>query len=769
MIFREEQYQELFNNMPSGVAVYEARDGGDDFVFKDFNRSAERIEQIRKEDLVGKSLREIFPGVETFGLLAVLKRVWETGEPQHFPIGLYQDERIAGWRDNYIYKLSSGEVVTIYDDVTERKRAELALTASEEQYRRIVETAQEGIWLYDTDWRITFVTRQMADLLGYTIDEILQHSADEYLDPEDREKAKRAFGRRLKGVREKLELRYRRKDGSLVWLQVSSTPILDEQGNVIQVLGMFSDITERKQMEESLHQTQFSVDMAADPILWVGPLGNFFYVNDAAVDSLGYTREELLAMSVADIDPDFPAEVWPDHWEHVKQIGSMTFESRHRKKDGTVYPVEIRTNYWRFGDKEYIFAFVHSLASRKRAEEDRRKLEAQIQHAQKLESLGVLAGGIAHDFNNLLVGILGNVDLAMMELSPLSSARARLDGIKQAGIRASELTKQMLAYSGKGQFSIEALDLNELIEEMGHLLHVSISKKAVLTYHFAANLPAVLGDATQIRQVVMNLITNASEAIAERSGAITVCTGVLYADRNYLTEVYLDEDLPEGYYTYLEVSDTGCGMDEATKAKIFDPFFTTKFTGRGLGLAAVMGIVRGHHGAIKIYSEPGKGTTFKVLFPCSDQSLIIRPMNQPALPLDWEEDRVVLLVDDEETVRNVVKMMLESCGFAVITANDGKDGVETFCAHADRVALVLLDMTMPHMNGEEAFREMRKVRPELPVILTSGYNEQDATNSFQGKGLAGFLQKPFQLDLLLEKIRVALKCEESVISDQVTE
>ncbi|HEY3418062.1 MAG TPA: PAS domain-containing protein, partial [Armatimonadota bacterium] len=184
MIFREEQYQELFTNMPSGVAVYEARDEGNDFVFKDFNRSAERIEQIRKEDLVGKSLREVFPGVETFGLLAALKHVWETGHPLHFPAAFYQDERIQGWRDNYLYKLSTGEIVAIYDDVSERKQGELALVASEERYRRIVETAQEGIWLYNTDWLVTFVTQQMADLLGYPIDEILHRSAHEFLDPE---------------------------------------------------------------------------------------------------------------------------------------------------------------------------------------------------------------------------------------------------------------------------------------------------------------------------------------------------------------------------------------------------------------------------------------------------------------------------------------------------------------------------------------------------------------------------------------------------------
>jgi CheY-like chemotaxis protein len=293
---------------------------------------------------------------------------------------------------------------------------------------------------------------------------------------------------------------------------------------------------------------------------------------------------------------------------------------------------------------------------------------------------------------------------------------------------------------------------------MGHLLQTVISKKAVLRFDFAADLPSVNADTTQLRQVVMNLITNASDAIGDKSGVIALRTGVMHADRHYLASTYVYEDLPEGDYVYLEVSDTGCGMDQATVEKIFDPFFTTKFRGRGLGLAAVLGIVRGHRGAIKIYSEPGRGTTFKVLFPCS--GLAEGRAATPAIVDEgWRGTGTVLVVDDEESVRTMAKRALEHQGFDVLLAADGRQALEVFRERLQEVRAVLLDLTMPHMNGEEVFREMRLLRPNLRVVLMSGYNEQEVTNLFAGKGLAGFLQKPFRADDLLATIRQLLAGE----------
>jgi nitrogen-specific signal transduction histidine kinase/CheY-like chemotaxis protein len=386
---------------------------------------------------------------------------------------------------------------------------------------------------------------------------------------------------------------------------------------------------------------------------------------------------------------------------------------------------------------------------------DQRNLERQMLHSQKLESLGVLAGGIAHDFNNLLAGVLGNADLALMDVAPTSPARESLTGISQAARRASELCRQLLAYSGKGRFHVQPVDLAELVHEMGQLLSISISKKAVLKYQFAPDLPAIEADATQLRQVIMNLILNASEAIGERSGAISLTTGMIRCDADYLGGAYCAEGIGPGDFVYLEIADTGHGMDRAIRDRIFDPFFTTKFTGRGLGLAAVLGIVRGHRGAIRVYSEPERGTTFKILFPASSQ-LAPAAMDKTRSSEHWQGKGMILVVDDEEAIRSLSRRMLERSGFSVITATDGREAVERFRLRMDDIVLVVLDLTMPHLDGEACFRLLRELKPDVKVLLSSGYNEQDVVSLFAGRSPAAFIQKPYTTNELLAKVREVL-------------
>jgi PAS domain S-box-containing protein len=403
---------------------------------------------------------------------------------------------------------------------------------------------------------------------------------------------------------------------------------------------------------------------------------------------------------------------------------------------------------------------VENTTETRKAEAERKRLEERVLQAQKMESLGILAGGIAHDFNNLLMGILGNTDLALAKTTPESPVRPFLNSVARAAQRAADLTNQMLAYSGKGRFVVEPINLSRIVEEMGHLLATVVSKHATLRYRLSPDLAPVEADATQIRQVAMNLITNASDALCDREGVITLSTGAVDADAAYLGSLYLADPLPAGRYVYLEVSDTGAGMDAATQARIFDPFFTTKHTGRGLGLAAVLGIVRGHRGAVKVYSEPGQGTTIKVLFPALADA--VQPVaGAPAVPaarpeVPAGERGTVLVVDDEETVRETARAMLESAGYAVLTAVDGVDGLEVLRSHPGGVAAIILDLTMPRMGGEEAFREIRRIDESVPVILSSGFNEQDTVNHFTGKGLAGFMQKPYRMKVLEEKLRAAL-------------
>lgn len=389
------------------------------------------------------------------------------------------------------------------------------------------------------------------------------------------------------------------------------------------------------------------------------------------------------------------------------------------------------------------------------AEAERRKLEAQMLQTQKLESLGVLAGGIAHDFNNLLTSVIGYADLARGELPAASTARGFIEEAMVGARHAAELTQQMLAYSGRGTLIVEPVQLSTLVSDITRLLEVSISKKCVLRFDLMEDLPACLGDATQLRQVIMNLIINASDAIGDRSGVIAITTGVAWCDRAYLAENFINDTLAEGLYVHLEVADTGSGMSAETRARIFDPFFTTKFTGRGLGLAAVLGIVRGHKGSIRVYSEPGRGTTFKLLLPAEPKAELVTTAPAPETAL-WRGTGSALVIDDEESIRALTRHMLVQMGFEVTVASDGREGVEVFRQMSGSNPLVLLDLTMPHVDGAEAFAQLRRIRPDVRVILMSGYSEHSIATKFAGKGPLGFIQKPFRLNELRELVRASV-------------
>jgi PAS domain S-box-containing protein len=458
----------------------------------------------------------------------------------------------------------------------------------------------------------------------------------------------------------------------------------------------------------------------------------------------------------------FLAVIHPDDRTMVINSYQNSLEKRTRHSidyrllfpDGRIKYVheECETTYDDSGKPVLSLGTVQDITDRKAVENERLQLEQQLLHVQKLESLGVLAGGIAHDFNNILTSVIGNADLALMRINKESPVVENLQRIETAAVRATDLAKQMLAYSGKGKFVIESIDINHLVEDMLHMLEVSISKKAVIRLNLHRPLPAIEADLTQIRQVIMNLVINSSEAIGDKSGVIAITTGCMECDRNYLNDVWLNENLTVGLYNYLEIADTGCGMDKETMAKIFDPFFTTKFTGRGLGMAAVLGIIRGHKGAIKIYSEPGKGTTFKILFPATGKPAQLFGNTPDSIV--WQGSGMVLLVDDEETIRALGAEMLRELGFEVVTAEDGRHALEIFKSRQD-LKFVILDLTMPHLDGEQTFRELRRLNPDIKVIMSSGYNENEVTQKFVGKGLAGFIQKPYTLSSLATVIQAA--------------
>ncbi len=508
---------------------------------------------------------------------------------------------------------------------------------------------------------------------------------------------------------------------------------------------------------EATYHKDLLLESTAEAIYGIDPQGCCTFANKSCVRLLGFdSAEQLMGKNMHALihHSHVDGSAYDEQSSHIMRA----FRNKTRvykrdevfwRRDGSAFPVE----YWShpiFDEQGETIGCVVTfldISELRDAERQRSRIEKQVQHAQRLESLGILAGGIAHDFNNILSAILGNAALAQRKVinDPID-AKQKLEKIVQSCDRAAVLCRQMLAYSGKGKFIVRALNLSASVEEITHLLEVSLEKGVVLKYALEEELPAVEADEAQIQQLIMNLVTNANEAIGKKSGVISISTGAMQADSNYLLDCYGDNPVP-GRYAYVEVNDTGCGMDAATRDKIFDPFFTTKFTGRGLGMSAVLGIVRGHKGALKLYSEPKRGSSFKFMLPVSS-SVVMDQMMEPKAQDKWRGHGLVMVVDDEQAVREAAIMMLEDIGFITISAENGLQALELYRQRGPEIVGVLMDLTMPKMGGEECFRELRRINPDIKVVLTSGYNEQDAIQHFAGKRLAAFIQKPVSPDRL---------------------
>jgi PAS domain S-box-containing protein len=466
------------------------------------------------------------------------------------------------------------------------------------------------------------------------------------------------------------------------------------------------------------------------------------YVNERAVVLTGVSREQLLGKKLQELIPNAVSGRERAELDRVA-IDSVPVQFEHYNA-----PLDAWFEVSAYPSRDGVALFVRDVTEKKRFQE-------RFQQTQKLESLGLLAGGIAHDFNNLLTGIIGNTSILLEDLPPESSMRISLQDVASAAARASALTQQLLAYAGKGRFVIEPLDLSALVRETSNLIKTSIPMTVELRLQLATDLPVIEGDASQIQQLIMNLVLNAAEAIGEdKTGVVAVTTGIQAVDEAYIQQTFTGSEISPGKYVMLDVTDTGCGMSEATVARIFDPFFTTKFSGRGLGLAAAAGIVRGHRGALKLHSVLGKGSSFRVLFPASEGAPTTRARNFGED--DLKGRGTILVIDDEEIVRRAAKSALEHYGYTVVASENGKDGLELLAKLHSAVDLVVLDMTMPGMSGEETLQRIRAVRPELPVILSSGYNEAEVTRRLTGQGLAGFIQKPYSASQLAQQIRIAL-------------
>ncbi len=472
-------------------------------------------------------------------------------------------------------------------------------------------------------------------------------------------------------------------------------------------------------------------------------------VNDTLARRLGKTAPEIIGEPIWDLLPPDIADRRRVHFQEVLKTKAMTrFED---EREGVCNDTLISPVLDDRGDVSAVAVMSVDITARKNAERERLEMERRILELQRLESLGVMAGGIAHDFNNMLMIIIGNLDMAMAEIDPSSSILKCLEEARKASVRVTERVHQILDYSGKGHFVPVPVEINPVVTEVAGILGSDMPDGIGLDVRLDGNRPAVAGDRTQLEQVVISLITNAREAVCpETGGTVTVSTGFETCDINGLKETVVDvwmgyeEPVVAGKYAFLEVTDNGPGMDEEVRRRLFEPFFSTKFQGRGLGLAAVMGIVKAHKGFIRVTSRPGHGTAVRVLFPAAAEGAAEATEGPPESPDEpGRGSGRVLVVDDEKPVRELVGKMLERIGYHVQVAASGVEAIECYQARPDGIDLILMDLSMPGMSGVEAFGALRQMGCKVPVVLSSGYSREGIRLQYEGRGFAGFIEKPF--------------------------
>lgn len=650
---------------------------------------------------------------------------------------------VTGARDGEVYL----EAMAL--EVTTAKQAEAILRENARQLYVMFDHSPVGVVVVAPDGRFLRVNAAFSAFVGYADAELRDRTFAEITHPDHRAQDVREVSRLARGEIERYETdkRYLHKDGRVVWGRAAAALVRDDLGKALYFVTIVRDITARKLTEEALAESEERYRLAFQTSPDAVSLnrmsdGLFVDVNEGFTRMTGWAYEEIVSTTQAAIWHDLRDQ--HQLTEAVARHGVCdNLETVFRRKDGTLFTGLVSARGMTYQGTPCVLSVTRDITDRKRAEADQRRLERQLQQTQKLESLGVLAGGIAHDFNNILMAVLGHAELALTQVSPSSPGRDSLGEIVTAAHRAADLCRQMLAYAGRTSFASERVDLAAVVEEMLHLLQASISKKAVLRVNAERGLPRIQADPSQIRQVVMNLALNASEAIGDRSGVIALSVGATRCDQAYLRATELAADLPPGTYLHLEVADTGRGMTPEVRARIFEPFFSTKFSGRGLGLAAVLGIVRAHRGAIEVFTEPGRGTTFRLLFPALDEGSGASRVETRTAGAGWHGRGTILLADDEESLRALGARMLERLGFSVVTAADGRQAVEIYQQRRADIVLVLLDLTMPHLDGVQAFAELRRLDPDVRVVLASGYSEGDLVARLSGQPAAGLLQKPY--------------------------
>ena len=757
----EEKYRQLFQHAPSGIYELDYKNRKfisiNDVMCTYTGYSREELMQLDPFDLFTESSMNIYRE-----RLKSLCEGHKAPSSQEYEIKKKDGTTMFAML-NINYDLENGIPVkarTIAHDITQRKLMEQALQESERKYRLLSDNVRDVIWARDMNLRLTFVSPSIMEQQGYAVEEAMARTPEETWSPDSLKLVGKVLAEELKIERQEkkdlsrsrtIEVEVKCKDGSTIWTEAKMSFLRDQHGHPTGIIGVTRDISERKRAEEALRESEEKyrtvLEANPDPVVVYDIEGKVVYFNPAFTRVFGWTLAERLGNRM---DIFVPAEAWRETQMMIKKVlAGERFSNietlRYTKKGGAI-PVSVSGAIYKDKNGNPIGSVINL-----RDISHQKKLEAQLQQAQKMEAMGTLAGGIAHDFNNILSSVIGYTELALDNEKRGSFQYKNLQEVLLAGNRAKDLVKQILTFSRQVDQKQKPIQVKPIVKEALKMLRASIPSTVEIEQNVQSDA-LIMGDPTQVHQILMNLCTNAAHAMEDNGGLLTVCLLDADLDSDFISN---HPDLKPGPYINLTVTDTGHGMSSDVMEKIFDPFFTTKEKGKGtgMGLSVVHGIVLSHGGDIYVYSEPGKGSIFEVCLPVIESR--IKPEERAERPIPTGTERI-LFIDDEPVIINLGKQILESLGYDVVARNSSIEALELFKENKDRFDLVITDMTMPHMTGEKLAEKLMQIRPDIPVILCTGFSFMIDEQKALDMGIRAFISKPMLKQEIAEAIRKVL-------------